>query len=832
MAVDAGPCEFHVRPRSFSSVEKIPFVHPRYVETGSATRSKADNHRQIGGSFSMKKDYRTFTLATVAGIALALPLAARAQSAAGTGEPEEHVLRTLRVEGTQSEGDGASVNLSDFGKGAGANGSTDVTATEGTGSLTGNGVRVGSKAPTALRDIPQTVNIITSEQFKQQNLNDVTGALSAMPGVTVNYTSGNTPIFISRGFQITSYQVDGGPTQTFPGATTYLSPPDLSAYDHIEIVRGSSAVFSGAGDPGGVVNLQRKRPLDHQQVVVEAQGGSYNNFRGQLDASTPLTADGALRVRGVAAYQDRDFFTDLSHRKQLNLYGVAEYDFDEDSTVRAGYRYQKQDDDSPYLSGLPRFTSGGDLRLPRSFIITAPWAFSDESQKEWFAQVDHRFGNDWQLNLSLNKTITASTTETTDIRGGLRPDRTGLLYQGNIRVLSNERDFSVGGSLIGDFTLFDRKQSFTFGAEYLRTEGDTGIFQQIIRRRLTGTIDTFDPATISPPNGLFNDSVLIPRSKSDQYSVYGSLVLEPAEGLHINGGLRFTSYKAVAGRLSTFSGVTQDIVEPLKSNSNFTPSIGVSYDVDKIFSIYASYAETFKPAGVFLTTMGEALPPRRGRTAEAGIKAVPFNGKMNLSLAYFDTFQRNVPIQVSNGVVNVGSCCYAGGGGIGSHGVDFQFSGAVTPTLQVNGGYSYTVTKYNRAYLDAFQGGTFDFAVSQQPRHQAKLWAAWTLPGALDKFTISGGGRYESARATAGRQCTAFDPNTFLCTATTPFEFSQKGYAVADLRVGFKPNAHWELAASVTNLTDTRYYTSAAGVISNNFYGEPRQFMLSARAQY
>lgn len=773
----------------------------------------------------MKKDYRTFALATFASVALALPLAAYAQDANTDAPEEEHTLRTLRVEGAQSEGEGAFADLSGFGTGAGANGSTDVTATEGTGSLTGNGVRVGSKVPTALRDVPQTVNVITSEQFKQQNLVDVTGVLNSMPGVTVTYTGGNTPTFISRGFEIDAYQVDGGPTQTFPGAGGYLSPPDLSSYDHVEILRGSSAVFSGAGDPGGVVNLQRKRPLDHQQVVFDGQGGSYNNFRGQLDLSTPVTSNGALRVRGVAAYQDRDFFIDLAHRKQLNLYGVAEYDFDADSTVRAGYRYQKRDDDSPGIVGLPRIVGGADLNLPRSFNLTAPWAFNNERQKEWFVQVDHRFGNDWQLNLSLNKTITRSMTEVPQLRGGLLANRTGLLHLANLQVLPFQRDFSAGGSLTGDFQMFGRKQSFAIGAEYLRSEGALRLAQETIGLRLPGTIDSFDPASLPVPNGLFNDFIQITRSSSDQYSIYGSLVLEPLEGLHLNGGLRFTSYEAVAGQSLIFSGDVSDTSEPQTVKTNFTPSVGVSYELNNVFSLYASFAETFRPAGTFLTQAGALLPPRRGRTAEAGIKAAPFDGKLNVSLAYFDTFQRNVPILV-NLVIGGLPCCYIGGGGIASKGIDFQFSGAITPKLQVNGGYTYTDTTYNDVYLAALRGGQFDFSITQQPKHQAKLWAAWTLPGALDQFTVSGGGRFESTRSIRGRTCGRG------CVIPTPYEFAQPSYAVVDLRVAFKPSEHWELAANVTNLTDTRYYATVANVISNNFYGEPRQFMLSARAQY
>ena len=64
----------------------------------------------------------------------------------------------------------------------------------------------------------------------------------------------NSYDFYSRGFQITSLQIDGGAPLAL-GAYTYDASQDLAFYDRVEVMRGASGLLGGMGDPGGIVNL-------------------------------------------------------------------------------------------------------------------------------------------------------------------------------------------------------------------------------------------------------------------------------------------------------------------------------------------------------------------------------------------------------------------------------------------------------------------------------------------------------------------------------------------------------------------------------------------------
>jgi len=99
---------------------------------------------------------------------------------------DARTLGPVRVEGARPGGFAA---VDGFGPGAGANGSSDPTATEGTGSLTTNGASVASKIPQALKDTPQTVTVLTQERIQQQAITDYTAALNDAPGITLQQTN-------------------------------------------------------------------------------------------------------------------------------------------------------------------------------------------------------------------------------------------------------------------------------------------------------------------------------------------------------------------------------------------------------------------------------------------------------------------------------------------------------------------------------------------------------------------------------------------------------------------------------------------------------------------
>src|SRR5262249_46555338 len=116
--------------------------------------------------------------------------------------------------------------------------SNDVTATEGTGSFTTGAMTIGSKAPRAIKDTPQSVSVITAERIEQQHLTDLTDALRQAPGVSLAQSSSLTSTFYSRGFTISNIQIDGNAPLVRDNTSSpccYAAQIDVSQYDHVEL---------------------------------------------------------------------------------------------------------------------------------------------------------------------------------------------------------------------------------------------------------------------------------------------------------------------------------------------------------------------------------------------------------------------------------------------------------------------------------------------------------------------------------------------------------------------------------------------------------------------
>jgi len=120
-----------------------------------------------------------------------------------------------------------------------------------------------TKTDTRIRDIPQSISVITEEQIKDQSLLGLTDAVIYSPGVMAGQGEGNRDSFWLRGNQSTSdLFVDG-----VRDDVQYYR--DLYNIDRVEVLMGPNGMIFGRGGVGGVIN----------RVVKEANWESKNEFR-------------------------------------------------------------------------------------------------------------------------------------------------------------------------------------------------------------------------------------------------------------------------------------------------------------------------------------------------------------------------------------------------------------------------------------------------------------------------------------------------------------------------------------------------------------------------
>jgi outer membrane receptor for ferric coprogen and ferric-rhodotorulic acid len=185
-----------------------------------------------------------------------------------------------------------------------------TTDTELTKSYAAQAVSIG-KGRQSLREIPQSVSVLTRQQLNDQNLLSLDDAMRGVTGITVeaSSTGGNHGNFYSRGYALDAVQVDGVMTPASTG-NDLSAGFGLAIYDRVEVLRGPAGLFQGAGDPGGTINLVRKRARDTFAASGVLSAGSWDRYYAEADVTGPLSADGKVRGRLVAAYEHRRSFVD------------------------------------------------------------------------------------------------------------------------------------------------------------------------------------------------------------------------------------------------------------------------------------------------------------------------------------------------------------------------------------------------------------------------------------------------------------------------------------------------------------------------------------------
>ena len=694
------------------------------------------------------------------------------------------------------------------------------------------------KTVTPLKDTPNTITVVDREQIEAQNLFTLEDALTATNGITVNGVGSEDPSFLSRGFAINNYLIDGVPTLSvnFPSAV-----PDLFFYDRLEVLRGPAGLFSGSGNPAGSINLVRKRPLDTARMQASAGYGSYDNLRLELDVSTPIAGIAALRA-GVMA-QDQDQFFDTAHRNRLAAFAVGTLEIGPRTTLTAGANYDRF---RPAVqSGLPGYAGGADgsdgrlLDVRRSTYLGADWNRFDAKTWSGFVELAHRVSDRWTLRATglytdVDRVDVYSYIGAQPVTPANRGLTSQIAYRGDSK--QQTRSFDVNG--IGSFPLFGRDQTLILGADYQASAG-TSYFTRLSNY---ARIDVFDPVSpAEPPLDPYGPLPLYPVQGTagictpvqtpaqcvtqvyggsvthlEQYGLYGQMRLSPLAGLTLIGGGRLTWFdtdtRTVLPTAGARTGYTID--------NRFTPYAGLVWDVTRHLNLYASYADSFTPQAQPVGRQrgdGGSIQPMVGEQYEAGSKVSLMQDRLLLSAAAYQITQRN---RLVNDPVDVN--LYYQLGKVRARGIELEATGEILPGWRINAGYSYTRTKLLEDINPALEGTSL---VPVIPRHMGKAFTNYA-PTAGVLAGASFGGGVTVFGSTSGGTPSSIAANGTRVLSTL---VRQGSYAVFDLRAGYKLTEQLGVSINVNNVLDRTYYARIFSTARGNYYGSPRTVFATLR---
>lgn len=664
----------------------------------------------------------------------------------------------------------------------------DEATTEGLG-YAATTASIGKDAR-SLRELPNSMTVITRDQLTDQNLNTIESALKNVTGVTIQRfdATGTYTQFIARGYAADTYQLDGLNLQTDANGVYF----DLAAYDRVEVQRGAAGLFSGAGEPGVTVNMARKRAPGAFQASSALSLSSWNDGRFEADVGGALNDAGTLRGRAVGVVQQFDTFMDfIDDNSKYMAYGTLEQDFGDATTVSIGGTWQSVD--TVLSRGLPTWADGALIDMPRSTMPVMNWNYQKLRSRSAFAELEHRGADESLFRIALRHLT--RTNEAAYLDPSI-PAEDGTMNALTTSAFRRQNvDNSIDVYFSKPFHQGERTHNLLVGADYRRSPNQTHYAPYT--GAIDATVNLFDVDPDAVPRPDFDYDTNVSDGSIVSYGAYAQGRYQITPVWTLIGGGRASWWKSD----STSNGTTTTF----DADGELTPYVAAIRDVSSSVSLYASYNEIFKPQNA-TTVTGEQIEPRTGRQVELGLKGEAAQRLFVYSLAAYRLIdEHRAMTDPANPDFSIAS------GKARAQGIEADFRGALNDQWSLSGGYAFTETKYLRS-TPAQQGQTIS---SVTPKHNGSLWVHYTAPASLvPGLELSAGVRAVSS----------------FYNGSGSQRVDAPGYALFAVGGSYQITPRYSVAFNIDNLLDKHYWEKVSYPGRQNFFGEPRRYTLSLRA--
>lgn len=641
----------------------------------------------------------------------------------------------------------------------------------------------------SISETPQSVSVMTFQRMLDQNLQSLSDVVENAAGVSTKERDSSRDTFAARGFVIDNYQIDGVPMEWSSGGDAGETKTDTTLYERVEVVRGATGLLTGAGNPSASINLVRKHADSDEFVGFTRIGyGSWNTFDAMVDISSPLNKSGSVRGRFVANYEDGESWTDLLENQKTVFYGVVDVDITDQTLLRAGMSYQKNDPTASTWGGLPSWYADGSLTdWPESKTIGANWTEWASTNENQFLNVRHVFDNGWEARFDYNRFQNDADLKLLFFFGA-SDQQTGLglgVFPYN-SVTSRTQD-AYGLHVSGDYPLFGRDHEITIGYLGMQQDYDAPTFAATTFPAV-GNFNEWDGSIAEPAWGPETPSVSLDTEQSGLYA---------ATRLHF--GDRFKLI--LGGRQASWDEKGLNFGAPVDYGDDvFIPYAGALYDIVDNQTIYASFTEIFKPQSAY-DRFGDQLDPLTGKSYEIGLKSGYFDDALQTTIAIFKVDQDNLA-QPDTGFLIPGTIFEASRAAQGttSEGFEVEIVGRPTDGLAMT--FSYT-------NFDAKDAAGVDVS-TDQPREMMKLFATYRFIDRFANLTIGGGVNWQGENYTP----------TVNPVTSQPQRLVQGAYTLVNLMVRYDFSNQMSVQINADNLLDEKYY-SQIGFFNQLAYGAP-----------
>ncbi|MEO5522337.1 ferrioxamine B receptor FoxA [Citrobacter youngae] len=638
-------------------------------------------------------------------------------------------------------------------------------------------------------ETPQSVSIVTREQFEEQGATSVRQAVSYTPGVYSNQigASNRFDYIVLRGFSdgsLDNVYLDGlkmmGDTNSH--SSLVVDPWFL---DNIEVVRGPASVLYGRSSPGGIVALTSRKPSFDAGGEVKLFAGNNNQRGAAFDVTGALDDNDrvAARLSGMTRYADSQFGPLKEERYALMpslTWRIT------DQTRLDLMAYLHRDPEGGSHSGLPydgTVVPHYGQKISNTFYEGEDdYDKYDRRENMVGYNIEHMFDSGWSVRQKLRYLHTDVELNQVYAAGWLNETELNRGYSGSDENMSA---ITLDSQLDGSFDTWQVNHRLLVGIDYQDRSNNT-----------TGYYGAF------PPIDAFNP---VYGAKPDYINMYAREKHKLRQtGYYLQDQMSWDRFRiTLGGRYDQVSISNIDKQNGTRSDldkNNFSSRAALLYLFDNGVAPYISYSTAFTPTS-FADENGNLLEPMKGKQWEAGLKYEPEGLNSQFSASVFRINQTNIATKEEP------TDPYRSIGEIESEGVELEAISQLTDSFRLQAAYTYTDIRYKKSSPEE-QGKRAVYA----PRNQASTWLSYDVKnGPLAGLTLGSGVRYVNG-ITSDRQNTHTLPSYTLVDLAIGYDLTNIGIKGLSTQL------------NVNNLTDKRY-VAACNSLSYCYFGAERSIV-------
>jgi iron complex outermembrane receptor protein len=531
-----------------------------------------------------------------------------------------------------------------------------------------------TKTDTPIMETPVSVQVIPQQMLQDQKTVHLIDAIQNVSGViSSNDSYGTEDSFTIRGFDQAELTFEDG-LRLNQYATAGFSV-DFANIERVEIAKGPASVLYGQGEPGGLVNIVTKKPLNDSHYTLEQQFGSHGLYQTIADATGPLSR--TFFYRFILNYQNFGSFRDFIHSNRLAFFPSITWKPNEQNQFIVQFNYQTGGD--VLDNGTPLIFNGTyavPAQIPISRNLVDPNTnYEPDHQLALKILGNHDFRKNWRLRVAYKSEYHNLDSPTLLQYYAGDADSGGNLHRfGFTSPTFRQWTHEVVTDLLGSFETFGMKNSVLIGFDDYYQAGHY-------------TANFFNPPSINIYNPIYNQPFAPPDPANLVYVANG----QHAYGLYVQDQIKLPAhFFLLAGlrfdRVTSFdTGGSANAPPPVYDKPSPTPRGGLLWQPVQQVSFYVSYAGNYgaTPLGS-LTPNGKTLPPEADHQYEFGVKTEWFHQRLSATSSIYQITKENVPsADPANPLYTIAI------GKARSRGYELDVAGRITQNWQIIGGFSY-----------------------------------------------------------------------------------------------------------------------------------------------